>query len=91
MPFASLVEPETYSGICNDYERSFRVLRSLPADIFLASHTEWFDLDRKLRECADTKDSVEHFIDRDGYLKFIDRAEKRFREELAEQKGAANP
>ena len=54
-------------------------------EIFLASHGSFFGLDRKLRERADAKDPAEPFIDRDGYLSFIDRAEARFREELADQ------
>jgi metallo-beta-lactamase class B len=83
LPFMSLVEPESYPGIRSDFERSFHTLRNLPADIFLASHGSFFDLDRKRRERANAKDAAEPFIDRDGYLGFIDRAEKRFRKELA--------
>ncbi|MDQ3697044.1 MAG: subclass B3 metallo-beta-lactamase [Gemmatimonadota bacterium] len=85
LPFMSLVEPESYPGIRSDFERSFHTLRSLPADIFLASHGSFFGMDRKLRERADAKDPAEPFIDRDGYLSFIDGAEARFRKELAHQ------
>lgn len=85
MPFVSLVEPETYPGIRNNYERSFSTLRNLPADIFLASHTNWFGIQRKLSARADVENPAEPFIDRDGYLAFIDEAEGEFREVLAEQ------
>ena len=85
-PFVSLVEPETYPGIRSDFERSFRVLRSLPADIFLASHASWFELERKRRERAGADNSADPFIDRAGYLGLIDRAERRFREALADQR-----
>ncbi len=81
----SLVEPETYPGVRTDFERSFSALRSLPADIFLASHASWFSMKRKLLERADAEDPAEPFIDRDGYLSFIDRAEEKFREVLADQ------
>ena len=37
------------------------------------------------RALADASDPAKPFIDRDGYLSFIDRAEARFREELADQ------
>ena len=84
-PFVSLVEPESYPGIRSDFERSFRTLRSLPADIFLASHADMFSMRRKLRERAGATDPVDPFIDRAGYLSFIDRAEARFREALAKQ------
>lgn len=85
LPFMSLVEPESYPGIRSDFEWSFHTLRSLPADTFLASHGSFFGMDRKLRERADAKDPAEPFIDRDGCLRYIDNAEKRFRELLAEQ------
>lgn len=85
-PFLTkLVGRETYPGIRADFERSFTGLRSLPADIFLASHSSWFGMRRKLRERADAEDPVEPFIDRAGYLSFIDRAEADFRETLAKQ------
>lgn len=83
--YVSLVEPETYPGIRTDFERSFKTLRSLPADIFLASHASWFSMSRKLRERDDTEDPATPFIDPEGYINFIDRAEKKFREVLAEQ------
>ena len=85
LPFMSLGDPESYPGIRSDFERSFRTLRSLPADIFLGSHGTFFELDRKRRERANAKDPVEPFIDRQGYLRFIDKAEKRFRDQLAKE------
>jgi len=86
LPFMSLVEPESYPGIRSDFERSFRTLRSLPADIFLASHGSFFDLDRKRAERANGKDPAEPFIDREGYLRYIDRAEENIRKLLADQR-----
>lgn len=85
LPFLSLVAPETYPGIRSDFEHSFSVLRTLPADLFLGSHASWFNMERKLLERADAADPVEPFIDRAGYLAFIARAEATFREALAEQ------
>ena len=85
LPFMKLVEPESYPGIRSDFERSLQTLRSLPADIFLGSHGSFFDLYRKRGERTNAKDPVEPFIDRAGYLRFIDQSEKRFREELADQ------
>jgi metallo-beta-lactamase class B len=85
-PFVSLVEPEAYPGIRSDFERSFSTLRSLPADIFLASHSDMFDMQRKLGERSTAKAPADPFIDRAGYLRYIDRAERRFREALADQR-----
>lgn len=88
LPFMSFVEPESYPGIRSDFERSFETLRSLPADIFLGSHGSFFDMSRKLRERESASDPVAPFIDRKGYLEYIDRAEERFRRELADQQGS---
>ena len=88
LPFMSFVEPESYPGIRAGFERSFATLRSLPADIFLGSHGSFFDLHRKLGERASAADPVEPFIDREGYLEYIDWAEERFRKELADQQSS---
>lgn len=85
LPFVSLVDSETYPGIRSDFERSFRVLRNLPADIFLGSHASWFSMKHKLLKRADAEDPADPFIDRTGYLSFIDQAEVAFRESLAKQ------
>ena len=90
LPFMKFVEPESYPGIRSDFERSFATLRSLPADIFLGSHSSFFDMQRKLRERAEAEDPVAPFIDREGYLRFIDDAERRFRETLAKQQGKSS-
>ena len=84
------VLPFDYPGRRAGFEQSFRTLRSLPADIFLGSHASFFDMKRKLAERATGSDPVAPFIDRKGYLDYIDRAEAT----LAKQrggKGAASP
>ena len=82
LPFMKFVPTESYPGIRTDFERSFRTLRSLPADIFLGSHASFFALDRKRRARATAVDSVAPFIDRAGYERYIDESERRFRKEL---------
>jgi metallo-beta-lactamase class B len=74
-----------YPGIRADFERSFRTLRSLPLDIWVTSHAREFGRYRKFSERARVADPVAPFIDRDGYLRYIDSAEMRFRNLLAEQ------
>jgi metallo-beta-lactamase class B len=81
----SLVEPESYPGIHADYERSFRTLRALPADIWLASHAREFGRWRKFTARDTAKNPADPFIDRAGYFDEINRAEERFRKELAAQ------
>lgn len=83
LPFMRFVEPESYPGIRADFERSFRTLRSLPADIFLGSHASFFDLYRKRGEQRFASNNP--FIDRAGYLRYIDASERQFQKTLAEQ------
>jgi metallo-beta-lactamase class B len=62
-----------------DLERSFRVLRSLPADIWVTCHARWWGRYRKFVARATAKDPVEPFIDPEGYRAYIDAAEAQFR------------
>jgi metallo-beta-lactamase class B len=68
-----------------EFEHSFQTLRSLPADIFLASHAREFGRWRKLQARAHAKDPADPFIDRAGYLSDIDQSEARVHEWLADR------
>jgi metallo-beta-lactamase class B len=81
-----LVMNSSYPEIASDYERTFRVLKSLPVDIFLGAHGDYFDLQAKyprLKEGA-----VTPFIDPAGYKTYVTDREQAFRTELAKQKAA---
>jgi metallo-beta-lactamase class B len=62
-----------------DLERSFRVLRSLPADIWVTSHARLWGRYRKFAARDTARNPVEPFIDPEGYHAYIDSAEARFR------------
>src|SRR6266566_7150675 len=82
-----LVNNPAYPEISSDYERTFRVLKSLPVDIFLGAHGSYFDLQTKyarLKEGASTP-----FVDPAGYKSYITDREEAFRKELAKQQAAA--
>jgi metallo-beta-lactamase class B len=85
LPFMKFGKRESYRGIRSDFERSFGTLRRLPADIFLGSHSSFFDLARKHREQAAASDPAQPFIDPEGYRRYIDNAEKQFRKKLADE------
>jgi metallo-beta-lactamase class B len=68
-----------------EFERSFATLRSLPADIFLASHAREFGRWRKLQQRATAKNPADPFIDRAGYLSDIDQSEARVHEWLEDR------
>jgi metallo-beta-lactamase class B len=73
--------PATYSGIKDDYEKTFRVLRSLRCDIFLASHGSFYSLTDK-RAVMAKNPAQNPFIDPWGYQAYILRAEGVFQKEL---------
>lgn len=85
-PGYRLVNNASYPQIAADYERMFRVLKSLPCDIFLGGHGAEFDLQAKysrLKEGALTS-----FVDPEGYKKYVADRERAFRTELARQRAA---
>ena len=65
-----------------DIERSLRVLRSLPADIWVTSHGRPWGRYRKFVASATAKDPVDPFIDPEGYRAYIDAAEAELRQGL---------
>jgi metallo-beta-lactamase class B len=63
-----------------DLERSFRLLRSLPADIWVTCHARQWGRYRKFVARAAASNPVDPFIDPEGYRAYIDTAEKAFRQ-----------
>ncbi len=86
-PGYNLVSNPAYPQIAEDYERMWRVLKSLPCDIFLGAHGGYFGLDEKypLRK----EGGANPFVDPVDYKRFIAQKEEEFRTELARQKTVA--
>ena len=87
-PGYKLVNNSAYPEIAQDYERMFRVLKSLPCDIFLGAHGGYFDMEGKYSRMK--TGAVSPFVDPAGYRKFVTDKEQEFRTELAEQEHASN-
>ena len=62
-----------------DLERSFKVLRGLPVDIWVTCHARWWGRYRKFVASKAAKDPVQPFIDPKGYRAYIDSAEAELR------------
>ncbi len=62
-----------------DLERSFRVLRSLPADVWVSSHGRLWGRYRKFAARDTARSPADPFIDPEGYRAYVDTAEARFR------------
>jgi metallo-beta-lactamase class B len=86
-PGYKLVGNSSYPEIASDYERTFRALKSLPVDIFLGAHGDYFDLKTKYARLKDG--TATPFIDPAGYKMYITDRENSFRKELAKQKREA--
>ena len=68
-----------YPGQRADFERTFRVLRSLPVDIWVTEHARLFGRYRKFAARATATNPADPFIDPEGYRAFLDSAEEEFR------------
>jgi metallo-beta-lactamase class B len=82
-PGYKLVDNRAYPQITQNYERMFRVLQSLPCDIFLGAHGGYFELEEKYARVQ--PGAANPFIDPAGYKKFVADKEQEFRTELAKQ------
>ena len=85
-PGYKLVNNAAYPRMAEDFERMFRVLKSLPCDFFLGAHGGYFDMEAKYSRLKEAARSP--FIDPEGYKKYVDQKEQEFRTELKKQKAA---
>ncbi len=81
-----LVNNKDYPQIADDYIRSFKTLRAMHVDVFLASHGSFYNLDEKYPKLG--KQEANPFIDPAGFQAHIDLKEKEFYTELEKQKKA---
>jgi metallo-beta-lactamase class B len=78
-----LVDNKEYSGIAQDYETTFRVLKSLPCDIFLGAHGAYFGMVDKVKRMQPGGPNV--FVDPEGYKAMVASKEAEFRKEWKRQ------
>ena len=82
---AKLVNNSKYPEIARDYAATFRKLKALPCDVFLAPHASFFGLEEKAREVGTGKNP---FVDAKAFEKFVVTAEQNFLKQLEkEQQG----
>jgi hypothetical protein len=76
-----------YPAIAEDYAATFKKLKTLPYNIFLAPHADQFALTEKLDRLARNADS-NPFADADGWRRLITNAESNFLKQLAGEEAA---
>jgi len=82
-----LVNNPLYPQIADDYEKMFRVLKSLPADVFLGAHGNYYGMEAKYARMKEGGPNP--FIDPEGYKSYVAEREQTFYAELEKQKAAA--
>lgn len=90
LPIAKLGAEPSYPGIAEDYARTFRVLRAIPCDLFLAAHGSFYNLKEKA-ERLKKGEGGNPFVDPEGYRAYLDRNEKAFRERLEKDRNVSAP
>ena len=81
-----LVNNKDYPAIADDYDRRFKVLRSLPCDIPLASHPAMYNLPAKFQKLGTNPNP---FINPVGYKTELDLVEGVFNQTFDDQRKAA--
>jgi metallo-beta-lactamase class B len=82
-----LLGNKDYPQIADDYVKSFKVMRSLPVDVFLGAHGAFYGMTGKHKQLE--KGGPNPFIDPEGFRAYVDRAEQAFKDMLEGQKKAA--
>jgi metallo-beta-lactamase class B len=82
-----LVNYAKYPNIAEDYMRSFDILRSIPAEVFLVSHVAHYNFDEKVKKIG--QPGPNPFVDPQGYQDYIARFEKDFKAQYEKDKAAA--
>ena len=81
-----LVNNRSYPQIAGDYVKTFALLKTTPADLFLGAHGAYFNLKDKLPRMGGASNP---FIDPAGYRAYVAEREQAFEKELAKQTAEA--
>jgi len=79
-----LVGNKNYPQIADDYVKTFKVLKSLPVDLFLGAHGNYFGLKAKWEKMKGGGPNP--FIDPAGYKAYVSEREATFLKEWERQK-----
>jgi len=72
-----LVGNKKYPAIAQDYEKTFQVLKALPADVFLGAHGDYYGMPAKYEKLK--AGGPNPFVDPDGYKAYVAENAKAFR------------
>lgn len=87
VPGYKLIDNAGYPNIVADYESTFRLLKTLSCDVFLAPHGSFFELHEK-RKRLDEGAPQNPFVNQNEFKRWIEGSERNFRAELKRQQEA---
>jgi metallo-beta-lactamase class B len=89
-PKVDMLHNPRYPNQVSDYELGFKVLKSLPVDIFLGAHGNYFNLEKKYA-LLQQGGSTNPFVDPAGYAQYVAKSEEEFVSVVAKQRAGAPP
>jgi metallo-beta-lactamase class B len=78
-----LVGNRRVPAIADHYARTFRLLRDLKPDVFVAEHGGVFGLEDKAKRAGG---ATNPFVDPEGYKRFVERSEQAYEKQLREER-----
>jgi metallo-beta-lactamase class B len=84
-PGVRLLGNARHPGIAEDYARTFRTLKELKGEVFLAQHPEIYGMGEKLRRLK-AGASQNPFIDPEGYRRAVSESEGLYLKQLEQEK-----
>jgi len=88
LPRVSLVNNVKYPNIAEDFTSTYKKLKVLPCDVFLAPHTGFFNFAEKAAR-LERGEKPNPFIDPQGYRDFVAKGERTFLEQLERERKEA--
>jgi metallo-beta-lactamase class B len=79
-----LLNNAKYPNVAADHAAGIKKLRSIPADIWMVSHSYMFGMNEKLERAAPGASSP--FYDPDGYKAYLDQNEKALQDQLEKER-----
>jgi metallo-beta-lactamase class B len=80
-----LIGNTRHPSIADDYAKTFRVLKGLKPDVFLAQHPSIYGMEEKMKRLA-AGATPNPFIDPDGYRRVVSEAEAAYLKQLEREK-----
>jgi len=79
-----LVNNHLYPGIADDYRRAFAAVKSLPCDLFLGAHGDYYGMEAKFARLP--REGTRVWADPEGYREYVAGRERAFRAEWERQR-----